>query len=152
MAHTLQALIGEHAFLESRTKAWIGVSCVPLRYGLDMAPLLPKQIENLFGKPETDQTSNSFNHFHAGMRAPLEQLSIGGQLAYIETDYFGGVGGQGAVVFDNGRLVFGPDWSAIGPINAALNFLGVPESDHGYDAFDQLGLGRHRRTESWISQ
>jgi hypothetical protein len=35
-------------------------------------------------------------------------------------------------------------------INQALRALGLP-ADDGRDEFDTLGLGKHRRTQDWVS-
>jgi hypothetical protein len=83
------------------------------------------------------------------------------QIAYIETDYFGGRGVQAAIVWSNGTVVFGavatPDYSAFekprppqqgGAINQALRRLGVSRRPAS-DEFDTLGLGRHRDNAAW---
>ena len=94
-----------------------------------------------------------------------ESFSAACPLAYVETDYFGGDGGQAAVAWTAGRLAFGPAltrdyWEGgnfhqtpllDGAINQAVRLLGV---DRGAvrDEFDALGLGRHRSNESWLSE
>lgn len=60
--------------------------------------------------------------------------------ALIETNYFGGRGQQFAAVYRVG-VVEMP--ATEGGINAALSLLGVTCRD-GMDAFDSIGLGRHR--------
>ncbi|WP_162908413.1 hypothetical protein [Allorhizocola rhizosphaerae] len=79
-------------------------------------------------------------------------------MAYVELDYFGGVGSQFAAVWHGGILVLGPlvltedeplpapGWS---PISQALRRLGVSVDGH-YDEFDAIGLGRHRHVEDWL--
>lgn len=68
------------------------------------------------------------------------------QIAYIETDYFGGDGGQGAAVFSEGSCTYGPVFAPDGPINEALRVLGVSVSGEALDEFDALGLGQQRST------
>lgn len=70
---------------------------------------------------------------------------------YFETEYHGGHGGQGAAVFLNGDLIFGPQWDEFGPINHALMLLGVKIEPPAMDEFDTVGLYRHRSTEDWLS-
>ncbi|MBO3742535.1 hypothetical protein [Actinoplanes flavus] len=60
--------------------------------------------------------------------------------AVIMTEYFGGVGDQWACVFHDGARV-----AAVEDINGALRALGV-RPDAGFDEFDTVGLGAHRRT------
>jgi hypothetical protein len=97
------------------------------------------------------------------------RLSKRGGVAYVEAFFFGNVGGQDAIVWQHGAAVMEPlhsfngqaalpesrprrasrDAAPYHPINEALRRLGVEKSGQ-YDEFDALGLGRHRKTESWI--
>lgn len=80
----------------------------------------------------------------------LIEASRGTSLVYFETEYFGGLGGQGAAVFADGALIYGPISAAIGPINEALALLGVAVTPPATDAFDAVGLGLHRSAEDWL--
>ena len=82
-----------------------------------------------------------------------------GPIAYVEAEFFGGVGEQAAVVWHRGEAVFGPTAQqfppevpevGVGPINAVLRRLGVTAVD-GRDEFDTVGLGRHRHVEAWAA-
>jgi hypothetical protein len=86
----------------------------------------------------------------------LQSQTTKSPIAFIETEYHGGAGSQGAVVVECGRIGAGP-WASIdewrgaewyGPINRALHHLGVPRSARD-DEFDTLGLGRWRTNEDW---
>jgi hypothetical protein len=78
-------------------------------------------------------------------------------VAYVEADYFGGVGTQSAAVWDDGALAFGP--VVIGeaepvpasgtPISRALARLGVVRGGH-HDEFEAAGLGQERDAEDWL--
>ena len=89
-------------------------------------------------------------------------FSVKAPLAYVETEYFGGAGFQGAVVWANGQMIFGPaltgdgedfqtDDLPDGAINIALRKLGVLRGN-SHDEFDAIGLGKHRDNESWIEE
>lgn len=80
-----------------------------------------------------------------------------GPIAYVEAEFFGGVGQQASVVWHRGEAVLGPMAQElppgvpvvrVGPINAALRCLGVTTMD-GLDEFETVGLGRHRHVEDW---
>jgi hypothetical protein len=77
-------------------------------------------------------------------------LSRASAVAYIETDYFGGAGGQSAIVWRDGQVVFGPANGEAGPINEALQVLGVHADGEG-DEFDALGLGKVRATGDFFA-
>lgn len=100
---------------------------------------------------------DGFRKVPAGFDSKLAACSVGGPVAYVEADFFGGVGTQSAQVWDRGAVVLGPVCTAVGepdpalgsPISQALRKLGVVRGDH-FDEFDAVGLGRHRRTEDWL--
>jgi hypothetical protein len=76
-----------------------------------------------------------------------------GSIAYLETDYFGGVGIQAAVLWGGGALAIRPTSMrleqsvgrprATWPINAVLRGLGIVAAA-GLDEFDTFGLGQYR--------
>jgi hypothetical protein len=63
--------------------------------------------------------------------------------ALVETDYFGGRGTQAAAVYRGKAEVMPPESGGFGPINKALQLLGVTARE-GRDEFDTVGLGGHR--------
>lgn len=76
----------------------------------------------------------------------LLTASMGGSVMYFETEYFGGAGSQGAAVFRSGEIAYGPKAAEVGPIIEALELLEIRTSAQGADAFQTVGLGRHRQT------
>ena len=83
------------------------------------------------------------------MQRALTELSRGGPIAFVETDYFEGRGAQAATAFVNGEVVAaseckeGEGW----PINEALRAIGVVRAA---DELDTVCLGKfqRRRTSS----
>ncbi|MYV43003.1 hypothetical protein GT030_30095 [Streptomyces sp. SID1328] len=77
-------------------------------------------------------------------------------MAYVEAEFFGGVGEQRVAVWDGGTMVLGPlhveegqPFPTVGsPISQALRWLGVVASA-GEDEFSAAGLDRHRHGETW---
>ena len=76
------------------------------------------------------------------------ELSRGGRVAYVETDYFGGSGDQAAMAWEDGEVLSAPSRTRMGAINSALLRLDVETGDAD-DRFDALGLVRHRHTDDW---
>ncbi|MFI9548730.1 hypothetical protein ACIHAR_33235 [Streptomyces sp. NPDC052016] len=103
-------------------------------------------------------TPAGFRWLPAGFDARLVAWSAAGPVAFVEAEYFGGVGEQRTAVWAGGALVLGP--LAVGegerlpvggsPISQALRRLGAVARDGG-DEFSAVGLGRHRRSGRWIS-
>lgn len=87
-----------------------------------------------------------------GLTNNLAQLACDasalGLVAYIETDYFGGVGTQGAAVWKHETLLQEPATGTKGTINLALRTIGLA-ADIGLDEFDTLGLGQVRHTSDF---
>ena len=76
---------------------------------------------------------------------------MGGGLAYVKTEYWGGQGEQSAVAFVDGREAMAPQRSrgGGGPINQALRRIGVVRG--GDDEFDTVGLGERRSMNDYES-
>lgn len=76
----------------------------------------------------------------------LRDLSHLGDLAYVETEYFGGAGGQGGVVFSGGEVRMAPEWGESDVINRALQQVGV-RAGIMRDRFSILGLDQVRSND-----
>lgn len=88
----------------------------------------------------------------------LLHSSAAGPIAYVEAEYFGGVGERRAAVWADGALALSPldkateKWfsRAVSPISQALQRLGARRG-LGEDEFEAVRLDRHRSNEDWIS-
>jgi hypothetical protein len=93
-----------------------------------------------------------------GLTDLLRRSSATGPIAYVEADYFGGVGQQASILWERGELVLGPlldppgppPLLEAGPISHVLRRMGVQRSPE-LDEFATVGLGRHRDTEAWLA-
>ncbi len=78
-------------------------------------------------------------------------------IAYIWSEYFGGIGSQKAIVWQNSVQVLkkqteeGAGSISLGPINDALRLLGVV-ANVNQDEFETAGLHRHRKMEYWFEE
>jgi hypothetical protein len=79
----------------------------------------------------------------------MKNISAAGRVAYVETEYFGGIGRQAAAVWEAGRLALGPSQGPVGPINDALRFLGVARTQVD-DEFTEAGLNHYRSNDDWL--
>src|SRR5262249_36232412 len=89
-----------------------------------------------------------FEKLSVGVSRWLSTLSQHGPIAYVEAGYFGNEGSQWGAIWKDGALLSAPISGAA--INHVLRFLGVVASA-GRDEFDELTLGRHRRTDQWLA-
>ena len=131
---------------------------VPLTQGFGFLPVT-KQIVGSDSSP----LFNEFERLTAPLNEWAVEVSLQFPLAYIETEYFGGVGAQSAVNWESGRIVYGPvvsksDWVdgrlvsvplPVSAINQAVQLIGVVRGED-LDEFAALGLDRHRSNEYWL--
>lgn len=69
-------------------------------------------------------------------------------IAYIEAEYFGGIGLQNGIVWNNEQVIY-EETTSENAINKSLVYLGIKKLE-GRDEFDTVGLGRHRFIDDWI--
>jgi hypothetical protein len=152
MGHNIQAIVASKRVLDALRQRF-GVSrVVELGQGLFMLPMLDELYDAL---PSAEGTAGLAGDFHfkfldQRVVALLVQSSQEEAVAYFETAYFGGAGGQGAIVAKDGRIVFGPV-QGDGSINSSLRMLGA-KKQLARDEFDALGLDRFRSNEDWLDQ
>lgn len=97
----------------------------------------------------SESAGPEFWRLTAGLVDLGRECSDHGAIAYVETDYFGGAGVQGAAAWVGGKPVLAPSLDeAPGPINTALRAIGLTP-EQGRDEFDTLGLGDVRRMDAF---
>ena len=128
--------------------AGMPAGAVPLAAGTGLALVpLPGEIPEHVEEPEQ-----------------ARRLSAHGTVAYVHSEFFGGEGFQAAVAWRDGRVVWGPVYTATSggvaeepyavvadadlAINRLLRWLGVRPAAGG-DEFAAAGLDRFRWTEEW---
>ncbi|MCW1915946.1 hypothetical protein OJ996_20325 [Luteolibacter sp. GHJ8] len=144
MGHCVTALIANQnisAYLRENHS----LAAVDLGKGWHLVPLDDDDLDNL--GLDFSTVLDGFNYLSPSLRDFMIELSGLGALAYVETEYFGGEGGQAAAAFKEGRLLATPS-AEERAINRALRSIGIfaPE---GLDEFDHIGLSRHRHTSDW---
>ncbi|MBI4752475.1 MAG: hypothetical protein HY774_28625 [Acidobacteria bacterium] len=154
MGHCLQAFLGSEALLGEIVQTRLTAIFIPLSQGLAMIPVTEAVYDSLATIEERGSFDPRFLFLSPKLNHFGQTHSENGHLAYIETDYFGGAGSQGAIVWSKGKILFGPAVTGNRPdlqvdrlpadaINCALKILGV-EKGHWVDEFEALGLGKYR--------
>lgn len=148
MGHHLRAVIGKAQPVAQLARNWGHARLVVLPQGFALSPVtraFHQDVIDLFAeklpKPHDDLAELS-----AALERVIADASEGARLAYIETDYFGGMGTQSAIGWENGTVACGPNHSGP-PINAVLAWMGAM-ANTGSDEFDALHLGNYRDTDS----
>jgi hypothetical protein len=148
MSYFLQSIIGMDSILRGSQLAVSQV--VPLTQGLRMIPVTDKLFDEVQAAfPQAGESFPKFEKLSGFVAEWIRSLSENGLVAYIEAEYFGGVGSQAAIAWQHGNIVFGPVHSQ-DAINRALKLFGV-EIGNERDEFDAVGLGLHRFTDEWLT-
>ena len=160
MGHFISGLIGARDRLASIASHWALNAPAELNQGFGFLPLDKENLPALLKIPDAQirldceaddrEDGDAFEYLTPSLIAFCVANSLGNRFAYVETQYFGGLGGQGAAVFDDGKLVWGPIMDSDSkPIGDALQMLGATQTAGEYDLFDSVGLGRHRDNDDW---
>jgi hypothetical protein len=149
MGHNLKALIAKPAALSKLPSGLKNLHVVQLKQNLVMIPLTDKFLQEIETKyPSAKQRILYYpESFSGAVYEFLKSLPDGHKITYIETEYFGGVGGQYACMFWDHKVYLCPHQDHH-PINQVLKELEVcPTND--MDEFDSLGLGDYRDTDDF---
>ncbi|MFK0194549.1 hypothetical protein [Kitasatospora sp. NPDC090308] len=152
MGYYLEAVVAAEPLLRAAAADLPDAHVVPLRQGLALIPMTDA-LHDALTDPVAERL-RPFQRLPRGFQHTLAAWSADGPVAYVEADIWGGTGDQYALAWTGGALTLGPltDRTPVGPsaISRALRHLGVSGEGHR-DEFDAVGLGRHRRTESWLT-
>lgn len=150
MGHSVHLIIGKGPALAAFLSQWPGARAVALREGWQAIPVDEALYHAIEVKHAGATRPSGLDASPLGLSEALALTTAkGGGLAYVETEYFGGTGGQAATAFIDGREVLAPQSAkGAGPINQALRRIGVIRTD-AKDEFDTIGLGERRRMDDY---
>ena len=147
MGHCIRAIIGTHRIIQKLETDWGNAKEIELPQGYGMVFLTDEfsdDVTEIYGVSD-ELYCHELVYFTAAIARLLQQYTHNTKLAYVETDYFGGTGTQGGVLYDNGQISIAPR-SSEGTINILLRELGV-RCEPNKDEFDRLNLGIYRRMD-----
>ena len=156
MGYQLQAVLAAADLLTARAADLPEAAVVPLDHGMALVPMTERLADALdSGAPDPGTESLRFVWLPNGFDRVLADWSAAGPVAYVEADYFGGVGSQRAVVWLRGEVVLGPLGVAPGQphgppgsqISRSLARLGVA-CDGALDEFDTWACAATGRPET----
>lgn len=150
MSHFISGIIGSIDLLKSFSRVHNLHNPSNLPQELGFLPLSAEHIDSIF--PINGQFSECMTYHSEALHKALQELSIHSPVAYIETDYFGGIGEQGAAAYKSGLCIYGPISNESTAISEALKILGVKKKTISIDEFDTIELHRHRENDDWIEE
>ena len=154
--HDVKALIAKSEKLTARARQFESAIVCPLVQGFSLLPITDALAKELTAYQSDTKVAltKPIQEFSDGLHALAIEISYDSPVAYVTTFYFGGRGGQDALVWSKGDLRFSPatqgydqSWPNT-PISQALRVIGVV-AEKGKDEFDTVGLGKHRETHQW---
>ncbi|MFD3314599.1 hypothetical protein [Streptomyces sp. NPDC058694] len=156
MGYDLQAVIVGREVLRAAAQDLPDARLASLGQGLSLMPMTDALFDSVTDGSEAGPLG--FRRLPGGFEKTLADWSTAGPVAYVEAEYFGGVGEQQAAVWDGGTIVLGPlhvqEGQPFPPagsaISQALRRLGVVANTEE-DEFSAVGLDRHRHGEGWIA-
>ncbi|MFI2435226.1 hypothetical protein [Streptomyces sp. NPDC018693] len=156
MSYDLKAVVADSELLTAVTAELPSARITRLRHGLTLMPVTDALLTVLGVESQVRRVG--FWNLTAELDQRLAEWSKGGPVAYVESEYFGGVGEENAVVWRDGSVVLGPlhllenETAPVEgtPVCRALRELGITASG-AQDEFTIVGLGDHRDTEDWLS-
>ena len=161
MGHNIHGFVARTSTLEQIALGYQNAKVVTLQQGFGFLPLTDsfrQEVHAPEGEPRGKQYWSDEDLLREFHEITDKLTNLGGAashlspVAYIETEYFGGDGVQGAIVWNRGEVLLGPLFSEdIGPIDQVLHELGV-QVGTARDEFDALGLGKHRDNDAWLEE
>ncbi|MFG2658671.1 hypothetical protein [Streptomyces sp. NPDC048425] len=156
MGYDLQAVIADAEALRAVARDLPRAQLASIGQGLSLMPMTDALFDSVTDGGGTGDLG--FWRLPGGFEKSLAAWSAAGPVAYVEAEYFGGVGEQRAAVWDGGTIALGPLHEEPGrrlpldgsPVSQALRWLGVVATA-GQDEFSAVGLDRHRHSEDWIA-
>ena len=109
MGHCIRAFIGNSEKINFLSDNW-AKNPIQLSEGLSMLFLTNELYDEITesAKMNGEITRDNETYLNSAIISVMEAYSNQGKLAYIETDYFGGVGTQTAILYENGKQKFPP--------------------------------------------
>jgi hypothetical protein len=163
MGYNLNAFISTPGLFADLRRLSDRVVVAPLDQGFELL-LYDLYLERAMGIPDKPRAVG----YEAGLlsQGMVHQALVWSQqqpITYVEADYFGGVGTQYSVLWQNGAVVAQYKSNNLRmehadplvtvcdkPINEVLKRIGVQKL-HYYDEFEAVGLPKHRHPESWFA-
>ncbi|CAI6035382.1 hypothetical protein PAECIP112173_00800 [Paenibacillus sp. JJ-100] len=148
MGYYFRGIITSIDIIDSFKNSYSNLVIIHLYNGLVTIPLTDELYDEI--NMNQGKTINKYEYLTDQIGLFCSKNSNLSKTAYVEAEYFGGVGSQNGIVWDSGKVVFEETMSK-DAINKALKILGIITIDYK-DEFDTVQLGRHRFVDRWVDE
>ncbi|SKC73606.1 hypothetical protein [Ohtaekwangia koreensis] len=146
MGYYLQAFIGRDEDLKIIEKSFEHANVIALVDHIALLPLT-EELYNEINNYQKSESIDTFEFLTTETERQILQIIQHKMIAYVEAEYFGGMGNQCGIIWRDGKRIF-KKLAEQDVINIILNQFGIKRSK-SLDEFDIVGLGRYRNTKDW---
>lgn len=147
MGYTLKAYLGKEENLIPMLEKYSQSQKVQLNNEIFMIPMTDELFDQINEMKHSSGIS-TFEFLTENIEQKTIQVIENRELAYVESEFFGGQGGHIGIIWKNGKRDFLTE-SDKSSMNKILKRLGVNRTLLK-DEFENVGLDKNRYTEDWI--
>lgn len=147
MGYTLKAYIGKEENLNPILEKYSESKKVNLSGGISMIPMTDELFDEI-NEMKSSSGISTFEFLTENIENKTIQIVENREIAYVESEFFGGQGGHIGIIWKNGKRDFLTE-SDKSSMNKILKRLGVNRTLLK-DEFENVGLDKNRHTEDWI--
>ena len=172
MGYDLEAILFEKKMLNNVKIENLSIEIVKLIFGIFMIPLTEENKIKILQYNKNNQIDKKQNLVSENKQLPNDLtvdieifcnfLSQYSRIIYCDAEFFGGMGGQFAVSWEDRKILSGPFFTRINQpnveynvtniddmaINKCLESIGIKKGWFS-DSFSRLGLNKFRHTNKW---
>ena len=147
MGYTLKAYLGKEENLIPILEKYSESKKVNLNGEISMIPMTDELFDEI-NEMKSSSGISTFEFLTENIENKTIQIIENREVAYVESDFFGGQGGHIGIIWRNGKRDFLTE-SDKSSMNKILKILGVNRTLLK-DEFENVGLDKNRHTEDWI--
>jgi len=147
LGYTLKAFIGKEESLKPILEKYSKSQKVGLNKGISMI-LMSEELFDEINQMKPSNTISTFQFLTENIEQKIIEVIGNRELAYVESEFFGGQGGHIGIIWKKGIRDFLTQ-SDKKSMNKILKRLGVNRTLLK-DEFETVGLTKNRHTEDWI--
>lgn len=147
MGYNLKAYIGKDENLNPILEKYRESIKVNLNGGISMIPMTNELYDEI-NEMKSSSRISTFEFLTENIEIKTIQIIENREIAYVESEFFGGQGGHIGGIWRNGKRDLVIEWHK-SSMNKILKRLGVNRT-WLKDEFEKVGLDKNRHTEDWI--
>jgi len=147
LGYNLKAYIGKDENLNPILEKYRESIKVNLNGGISMIPMTNELYDEI-NEMKSSSRISTFEFLTENIEIKTIQIIENREIAYVESEFFGGQGGHIGIIWRNGKRDLLIEWHK-SSMNKILKRLGVNRT-WLKDEFEKVGLDKNRHTEDWI--